>query len=81
MRSRMDRLYPRPLGPRELEVLRLAERRPGITVEQVADEMRVTLTRVWQIVGRRGNPRVRLEPEADRCAASNGSVRRVQLLL
>lgn len=36
MRQRTDRLYPRPLGPRELEALRLVEQRPGITVEQLA---------------------------------------------
>jgi predicted DNA-binding protein (UPF0251 family) len=64
LRRRTDRLYPRQVGPRELEPLRLVEQRPGITVAELADEMGVTLNRVWQILGRLENGRVR--QEADR---------------
>jgi DNA-binding MarR family transcriptional regulator len=61
MRRRTDRLYPRPLGPRELDALRLVKQRPGITVAELADELGVTMQRVWQIVGRLGLGRVRSE--------------------
>jgi hypothetical protein len=50
-RCRSDRLYPRTLGPRELEALRLVDQRPGITIAELADELGVTMWRVWQIVG------------------------------
>jgi predicted DNA-binding protein (UPF0251 family) len=66
MRRRTHRLYPRTLGPRELEALRPVHQRPGITVAELADAMGVTMQRVWQIVGRLDNGRVRLESEADR---------------
>lgn len=61
MRRPTDRLYARTLGPRELEALRLIEDHPGITVAELADEMGVGMTRVWQIVGRLDNGRVRRE--------------------
>ena len=52
LRRRTDRLYPRSLGPRELEALRLVEQRPGITIAELADELGISMQRVWQIVGR-----------------------------
>jgi hypothetical protein len=58
-----DRLYPRTLGPRELEAVRLVEQRPGITIEQLAGELGVTMQRVWQIVGRLEAGRVRREAD------------------
>jgi hypothetical protein len=36
---------------------------PGITVEQLAATLDVGMTRVWQIVGRLENGRVRLEAD------------------
>ena len=41
-RRRSDRLYPRSLGPREREALRLVEQRPGITVAELAGEMKLS---------------------------------------
>jgi DNA-binding MarR family transcriptional regulator len=61
MRSRTDRLYPRPLGPREREALRLVEQRPGITVAELSAHLGVTTNRVWQIVRRLEMGRVRRE--------------------
>jgi DNA-binding CsgD family transcriptional regulator len=60
-RRRSDRLYPRTLGPRELEALRLIEQGPGITVAELADTLGVGMSRVWQIVGWLDSSRVRLE--------------------
>jgi predicted ArsR family transcriptional regulator len=50
--GRSDRFFPRSLGPREHEALRLIERRPGITAAELADRLDVTTNRVWQIVRR-----------------------------
>jgi uncharacterized membrane protein len=61
MRRRTDRLYPRTLGPREREALHLVERRPGITVAELAEAMGVSMSRAWQIVGRLEAGRLRLE--------------------
>jgi DNA-binding MarR family transcriptional regulator len=52
VRRRTDRLYPRALGPRELEALCLIEQGPGSTAAELADELGVTTGRVWQIVRR-----------------------------
>jgi DNA-binding MarR family transcriptional regulator len=52
VRRRTDRPYLRQFGPRELEALRLVEQHPGITVEELADELGVTMNRMWQIVRR-----------------------------
>jgi DNA-binding MarR family transcriptional regulator len=62
MRSRTDRLYPRRLGPREREALRLVEQRPGITATELAAHLGVTTNRVWQIVRRLEAGRARREP-------------------
>lgn len=51
-RCRSDRLYPRMLGPRELEALRLIEQGPGISVAELADAMGVSMSRAWRYVGR-----------------------------
>jgi predicted DNA-binding protein (UPF0251 family) len=59
-RKRSDRLYPRSLGPRESEALRLVNEQPGITVAELADQMGVSLQRAWQYVGRLEAGRVRL---------------------
>jgi predicted DNA-binding protein (UPF0251 family) len=61
-RRRADRLYVRSLGPREVEALRLIEQRPGLTVEALALEMGVGMSRMWQIVGRLDRGCVRREP-------------------
>jgi predicted DNA-binding protein (UPF0251 family) len=61
VRRRTDRLYPRTLGPRELEALRLVEQRPGITAAELADEMGVTMQRAWRYVGRLQAGRVHLD--------------------
>jgi DNA-binding MarR family transcriptional regulator len=61
VRRRTDRVYPRSLGPRKLEALRLVEQRPGITVEELAEEIGVTLQRAWQYVRRLAAGRVRRE--------------------
>lgn len=66
MRRRTDRLYLRSLGPRELEALRIVEQRPGITIAELADELGVTMQRVWQIVGRLEAGRVRREAQPPR---------------
>lgn len=60
-RSRTDRLYPRTLGPREREALRLVEQRPGLTVADLADALGVSMTRAWQILGRLELAQVRRE--------------------
>jgi DNA-binding MarR family transcriptional regulator len=60
-RRRSDRLYPRTLGPREREALRLIERGPGITAPELAAPLGVTTNRVWQIVRRLEAGRVRRE--------------------
>jgi predicted DNA-binding protein (UPF0251 family) len=62
-RRRTDRLYPRTLGPRELEALRLIEQRPGIAVAELADLMGVSMQRTWQYVRRLKNGRVRVEAD------------------
>lgn len=46
-RKRTDRL-----GPREREALTLIERRPGVTIAELADAMGVSMQRAWQNVGR-----------------------------
>jgi DNA-binding MarR family transcriptional regulator len=61
MRKRTDRLYVRSLGPREREALSLIECRPGITPMDLAQELGVTLQRVWAILGRLEASRVRRE--------------------
>jgi hypothetical protein len=63
VRRRSDRLYPRTLGARDRGALRQVEQQPGITVEQLAATLDVGMTRVWQIVGRLENGRVRLEAD------------------
>jgi DNA-binding Lrp family transcriptional regulator len=42
----------RSLGPREREALRLIEQRPGIPIESLADELGVTMKRMWAMLGR-----------------------------
>jgi hypothetical protein len=59
MRRRSDRLYVPRLGPREREALQMVEQRPGVTVAELADELGVSMTRAWQILGRLEGPRVR----------------------
>ena len=49
---RPDRIYPRTLGPRELQTLRPIEQSPGITARELADRLGVTTGRVHQIVRR-----------------------------
>jgi DNA-binding MarR family transcriptional regulator len=61
MRKRTDHLYLRSLGPREREALGLIDERPGISVAELADALGVGTTRVWQIVGRLEERRVRRE--------------------
>ena len=61
MRRRTDGLYPRTLGPRELEAVRLIQERPGITIAQLGEVMGVSMQRAWQIVGRLEAGRVRSE--------------------
>lgn len=51
-RKRTDRLYMRSLGPREREALALIEQQPGITVVALADELGVTMKRMWAMLGR-----------------------------
>jgi hypothetical protein len=51
-RRRTDRLYIRSLGPRERESLALVQERPGITVEELADALGVTMNRMWGMLGR-----------------------------
>jgi DNA-binding IclR family transcriptional regulator len=50
MRRRTDRLFPRSLGPRETEAVRLVQQRPGITVAELAEAMGVKMARAWQLV-------------------------------
>lgn len=64
-RSRRDHLYLQPLGPRELEAVRVIESRPGITVAELQDALGVGASRVWQIVNRLERARVRLEALPD----------------
>jgi hypothetical protein len=59
MRYRTHRLYPRTLGPRELEALRLVEQRPGSRSRELADAMGVSMQRAWQYIGRLEAGRVR----------------------
>ena len=59
--GRGERFFPRALGPREREVLELIERHPGIMASELADRLGVTTNRVWQIVRRLENGRVRRE--------------------
>jgi molybdenum-dependent DNA-binding transcriptional regulator ModE len=61
MRRRTDRLYVQSLGPREQEALRAIEKRPGITVAELAKKMDVSMQRTWQYVGRLEASRVRRE--------------------
>jgi uncharacterized membrane protein len=61
MRRRTDRLFVTTLGPREREALDLIEKRPGLTVADLADTLGVGMTRAWQIVGRLESGRVRRE--------------------
>jgi hypothetical protein len=60
-RRRIDRLYGRTLGPRELEALLLVEEQPGITIAELADAMGVGMNRAWQYVGRLEAGHVRRE--------------------
>jgi DNA-binding MarR family transcriptional regulator len=59
--GRNERFFPRSLGPREREVLELIERHPGIMARELADRLDVTTNRVWQILRRLENGRVRRE--------------------
>jgi hypothetical protein len=51
-RKRTDRLYPRSLRPREREAAHVIEQHPGITVAELADELGVTVNRLWGRLGR-----------------------------
>ena len=62
----MDRLYVRSPGPRACEALKLIERRPGITLAELADAMGVGITRAWQYLGELEAGRVRRVREAPR---------------
>jgi DNA-binding MarR family transcriptional regulator len=66
MRKRTDRLRARSPGPRESEALRLIEQHPGITIEELADALGVSMSRVWQIVGRLEASRVHRERDYHR---------------
>lgn len=60
-RRRTDRIYARALGPREREALRLIENRPRITVEELAEAMRIGIKRAWQYLNSLEFGYVRLE--------------------
>lgn len=64
MRRRTDRLFRLHvdrLGPREREALERIEACPGITVEQLADDMGVTVKRIWHYPDRLEVGRVQRE--------------------
>ena len=52
MRRRTDRLFIRSITPREQEAIRLIRERPGITVDQLANEMDIGMKRAWQYIAR-----------------------------
>jgi DNA-binding MarR family transcriptional regulator len=60
-RRRAGRLYPRTLGPRDLEALRLVQERPGLTTAELAGLLGVSRNRAAQIVRRLEAGRVRRE--------------------
>jgi uncharacterized membrane protein len=62
MRRRTDRLYITTLGPREREALALIEEQPGVTIVDLANALEVSMSRMWQIVGRLEVGRVRRKP-------------------
>jgi uncharacterized membrane protein len=67
MRRSTDRLYPRPLGPRESQALEIVSERPGIQVFELRDALGVGRARIWQIVEHleAGHVRRDGEPPAD----------------
>lgn len=58
MRRSTDYMVPARLTPQEREVMRLLAERP-MTVEQLAEHLGVTRTRIWQVVGRLERPHAR----------------------
>ena len=49
MRRSTDRLFPRSLGPRAAEALKIVSERPGIQVFELRDALGVGRARIWQI--------------------------------
>ena len=65
MRRSTDRLFPRSLGERETEALKIVSERPGIQVFELREALGVGRARIWQIVEHLEAGVVRRDAERD----------------